>query len=205
MWSWVRQVCCTALCCECRPRAHKLQHFWPLLLQMKCALTHKRMAAMMQGRPGAPAAPASVHNPCSACMAARGVRQPCAVLCRSACWRHMYGAFTVWIDTAPDDTEEDAPQRGAYSGAEVRVVLKDDERDGSGSGDLDEVAESVVAQVPPPPPVLRLMSVLEPVLCTDCSLPLRQRPLLTRSARSVRRCAAMVPCCGCRPSCIRIV
>lgn len=71
--------------------------------------------------------------------------------CRAACWRHLYGSFTVWIDTAPDDTEEDAPQRGAYSEAEVRVVLKDDERDSGGRGNLDEVAESVVAQVLLPP------------------------------------------------------
>lgn len=62
----------------------------------------------------------------------------------------MYGAYTVWIDTAPDASEDEAPQRGAYGEAEVRVVIKDGESVGDGA-DLGEVAESVVAQVPPAP------------------------------------------------------
>lgn len=94
-----------------------------------------------QVRPPRAGLAAHAARPLVACMTAL------YMLRRSACWRHLYGAFTVWIDSTPDATEEEAPQRGAYSEAEVRVVLKQDEVGSGGSMDLDEVAESVVAQV----------------------------------------------------------
>jgi hypothetical protein len=67
---------------------------------------------------------------------------------RSACWRHLYGAFTVWLDVEPEQSEETAPQRGAYSESEVHLKLQ--------SGDVQEegmetASENVAAQVTLPP------------------------------------------------------
>ena len=39
---------------------------------------------------------------------------------RGACWRHMYGGITVWLDATGADT----PQRGAYALAEVHIAAE---------------------------------------------------------------------------------
>lgn len=63
---------------------------------------------------------------------------------RIACWRHLYGAFTVWLDVNPDQSEDDAPQRGAYSEAEVQLHVKDAD---TAEQAQEEVVENIVAQV----------------------------------------------------------
>ena len=65
-------------------------------------------------------------------------------MCRIACWRHLYGAFTVWLDVDPDQTEADAPQRGAYSEAEVQLHVKNAD---AAEQPREEVVENIVAQV----------------------------------------------------------
>lgn len=65
-------------------------------------------------------------------------------VCRAACWRHLYGAFTVWLDVHPEQSEDEAPQRGAYSEAEVQLRLKDAE---AAEESRETVVENIVAQV----------------------------------------------------------
>jgi hypothetical protein len=86
-------------------------------------------------------------------MASSGIFDPglftCArrrphVSCRAGCWRHLYGAFTVWLDVHPEQSEEDAPQRGAYSEAEVILRLKMED---TVNESRETVVENVVAQV----------------------------------------------------------
>jgi hypothetical protein len=75
----------------------------------------------------------------------RAISRCCKLaVCRSACWRHLYGAFTVWLDVNPEEAEDDAPQRGAYSEAEVQLKLKDVETSGESR---ETVVDSIVAQV----------------------------------------------------------
>lgn len=65
-----------------------------------------------------------------------------ATACRSGTWRHLHGAFTVWIDTQPDQTEGEAPQRGAFVNAEVHLRIASWENGTS----LEDAADAVVAQ-----------------------------------------------------------
>jgi hypothetical protein len=44
-------------------------------------------------------------------------------MCRQATWRFLYGSYTVWLDVDPDQTEDEAPQRGAYCNADIHVKL----------------------------------------------------------------------------------
>lgn len=63
-------------------------------------------------------------------------------VCRGDNWKHMFGAFNVWLDVHPEQDEGEAPQRGAYSAAEVHIKL--DMPEGLSA---DDAAEEVVGQV----------------------------------------------------------
>ena len=61
---------------------------------------------------------------------------------RGKTWRHMYGAFNVWLDTEPKQTDADAPQRSAYADAEVHMNVAE-----ASDVPAEEAAQDIVAQV----------------------------------------------------------
>ncbi|GMH45433.1 hypothetical protein BSKO_13390 [Bryopsis sp. KO-2023] len=66
---------------------------------------------------------------------------------REACWRHLYGAVTLWLDTREEDNASQ-PQHDAYALCDLHVKVKTSGEDKSDGGGM-EVAKATIQEVLP--------------------------------------------------------
>jgi len=72
------------------------------------------------------ASPRLMHLPLQACSELSPCSRNSLTCCctfRGAAWRHLHGAYTVWLDMAPEQSADAAPQREAYVQAELHVKV----------------------------------------------------------------------------------
>ncbi|CAG9467220.1 unnamed protein product [Pedinophyceae sp. YPF-701] len=68
------------------------------------------------------------------------------VAARGSAWRYMFGMFSIWLDTDPGASEAEAPQRGAYDNAEIRIDLPAAAAMAGDDATPSQVAQAAAAQ-----------------------------------------------------------